>query len=94
MWLGHDKNRKIMSSYELQLLLDEINSGSGVGIRAGGIFTITYQLVANVSQIISLHYLLYLHFSGYNFLTDGGPCCDILYYLCSKGSKIELTLYG
>lgn len=47
VWISKPHNRKQVGLDELQIVLDEVNSNA-VGIKASGIMTVTYGVVANV----------------------------------------------
>lgn len=50
-WLAIPENRVEISGDQLQIILDQVNHNE-IGIHGSGIFTITYALVASVSDII------------------------------------------
>lgn len=53
-WLSVDENRRDVPLDELQLVLQELALKDDVGIRGSNVFTITYSLVANVSDTIQI----------------------------------------
>lgn len=57
MWLSADENHGQVPLYQLNVILDEINSDH-VGIKASGIFTVTYGLVANALGVTVTYFII------------------------------------
>lgn len=56
-WLSADENNGKVTLYQLQVILDELNSNQ-FGIKASGVFTITYNLVANIIGITVTYFII------------------------------------